>query len=172
MGRVDGETLQPEETMGNNITDVTLPTPSAQPISDPFLQEVVDVCNLAGLRVGITLSVGGTIITGQLVGVRDYLREYAKQWAAALPAPEGEEHFYAEKWTKAADEYERQLQERNEKIDRGEDVEPLPDPRFIHLADAKYVTGETITPASGGMLWRGRLSEIDGYSMGVFGPPR
>jgi len=41
---------------------------------------------------------------------------------------------------------------------------------YIHLRDAKiYAPGQNPLPANG-LLWRGRLSSVGGFSYGVFGP--
>lgn len=50
----------------------------------------------------------------------------------------------------------------------GFDQDVADEERFVHLENAVFVFGANdLAPVEGGFLWRGRLSEIAGWSMGV-----
>src|SRR5438309_374555 len=87
----------------------------------------------------ITLNVGGMLIAGELISGKTYLQEFTSQ---------------AEQTTSSK-----------------QNDEPLPDDEdrhYIHLRNAFfYMTGGTPVPGRGeGFLWRGRLSAVDGFTMG------
>jgi hypothetical protein len=125
------------------------------PTQDWVLEDFVRLAGrVDGFGIGVTLVVAGAVITGTLIGFREYFREYGKQWAKALGGGENA-RFAEERWSKV-----------------GEDdlaaLEHAATPRFsyVHLKNARFVTGTMLVPTKGGMLWRGRLSEVSGFSFG------
>jgi hypothetical protein len=130
---------------------------------DWFLAELVRRANESGLRVGITLYVGGAIVSGSLVGGRDYFEGIAETAAAAARDPASAERARTFFRSPAA-------MYRSGWGDAGElaEEEPL---AYNHLADARLftATGQPL-PGDHGVLWRGRLAAVDGFVLGAFAP--
>lgn len=131
---------------------------------DWFLAELVRRANEGGLRVGVTLCVGGAIVSGTLIGGRDYFEGIADNAAAATADPATAERARAFFRSPAA-MYRAAWGEGGE---LGPDEDPL---AYIHLADARFfiATGQPL-PGSHGVLWRGRLAAVDGFVLGAFEP--
>jgi hypothetical protein len=128
-----------------------------------MLEQLVGVANSTGIGFSITLSVGGSVMTGQLIGRAQYLRELADLLKPKIPAMG---QVYGE-W---ADEAERELQAEMHREDEPSG-DPEPAPRFIHVRALKVVgAGQGLLPTSSGFLWRGRLDRVDGFAFGEFGP--
>lgn len=141
----------------NASTDQTPePTPTDFTVPDLTLQLLANLAQRGSVDgVGLTLTVGGAIVTGQLVG--------RSEWFAGLHEAHGDR-------LAAVSEPFKKFDERvTEK--RGEEGDPT---RFnyIHLKGARYLTGAGFAPTEddAGMFWRGRLTEVSGWSFGMFGP--
>lgn len=121
---------------------------------DGFLQRLVNLASgEVNLEVGITLTVEGTLVTGTLISAQKYFKEFAANFSGAFPGgdPEGaiRQSFEAIGEPRPGDgEFPRQ---------------------FICLRNAYYVADSHHTPR-GGMLWRGKLSSVSGFSLGSFTP--
>lgn len=135
------------------------PPPDAQ---DWLLEEAVELANkIEGFSLAITLAVPGGVVTGTLIGAKEYYTRYGALWGEGLGGEAGrtvEEH-----WVQfGKDTHELFASEHPE-------TSPLPPPQYIHLRDARYVIGTSIVPDTAGLLWRGRLSEVVGFSLGTLG---
>lgn len=132
-----------------------------EPISDNvdrdwLLQHMVTHANqVHDFRQPITLWVGGGMISGVLVSGTKFFDEYIAEFVKPL-TPE------------AAESSERVLRNLGKNY-----YEPDPDPSavntvFIHLLDAKLWTPSGAIPSGSrpGVIWRGRLSQVTGYSLG------
>jgi hypothetical protein len=91
-------------------------------------------------RVSITLNVGGLLVSGTLINKESYLKEIYKGaiWKAL------------EKQTN-----EQEREPKNERL-------------YIHLKNSRfYLPGQPPIPRDGdGVLWRGKLSSVDGFILG------
>lgn len=124
---------------------------------DWHLQLLVEDANDFGVEVAITLFVAGGVITGVLTSGRVYFDRFADRFAAGWP-DEGRAELRASMAT-PGDVYPR--------LEPGE-KSPRRPAQFIHLRDAQLVTAQGNLPASGeGLLWRGRLTAVSGYSLGM-----
>jgi hypothetical protein len=136
------------------------------PDHDIFLASLVSLANTLGVEQGITLAVGGALISGQLIGGRQYFEELAAVVTSGATTGDQEvrsgiaDSFRA--WTAIYDK-----------------PDPLPDdyiapvPGYIHLRDARWIyPGGTVIPTNRGVLWRGKISAIDGFCLGQTGPAR
>jgi len=133
---------------------------------DYFLQDLVDKVNKTGFPFGITLNVGGTIISGTMITGREFFENISKMVVENLedfdPDPKLTEAF-----THFFNKYEGIYPIPFEKDKKEE--EPL-EIAFIHLKNAKfYQEGNPIIPGNVGAYWRGRLDKIDGFSFGFWG---
>lgn len=129
---------------------------------DWFLQSVISLAN-SGAEIGITLTVGGAVISGMLIAGRTYFKELADMIRGV--ADEEEEanpmlEAIAESWDKLSEIYDKP---------EGATAEWDPGPfGYIHLRNARvYAPGGGVLPSSpSGVLWRGRLTQISGFAIG------
>ncbi|MDB0529750.1 hypothetical protein LBW56_24070 [Ralstonia solanacearum] len=131
------------------------PSASSAPLSIPpaddwYLRNLVDLANRGGLECGITLTVGGTTITGTLVGGKKYFEQFGKLASEGWPGNEEDREHTRIEFSKPARLYESEDQSA---------------PSFIHLVNAKIVHPTAFMPNEG-MLWRGRLTAISGFALG------
>ncbi|WP_145153082.1 gas vesicle accessory protein GvpU [Paenibacillus xylanexedens] len=115
--------------------------------NDVTLEALVRVANI-GLSIGVTLSVGGALVSGILASGKEYMESVADLFEGVN---EQGEHL--------ASIYRR--------FAEGVYSEAIPDDaniEFIHLKDATIYHGTTDFNIS---LWRGKLSAVDGFSFGT-----
>jgi hypothetical protein len=121
---------------------------------DAFLTSLVDMANEGTASMGLTLFVSGTIISGTLIGAKQFFNELADLIVASELTPSaGDSPFSAS------------LRELGGDIENSAKASALV-PHYIHLKDARVVNlSELNSPST---LWRGRLAQIDGFSLGVW----
>lgn len=159
-GTVGG--MSDESTEGTEIEQVEAPTEaeletyarernSRQP--DTMLAIFVDLANRNGEGVGVTLTVGGSLISGTIVG--------RVQWIDGIMERYGEQvsgfRAFREVWT--------------EQVERFDSDEPMAAyESIIHVKDARWWGGDPDSPLpTEGAFWRGRLDQIQGWSLGTLG---
>lgn len=142
------------------------PTPAAaQPVSvvadqDWFLKATLEVLVSRGVEFKATLTVGGAIVSGTVISGATYFEELGNLLAAASAADGDMASLLGSQWKQYAAIYR--------KPDDAPDDWKSPPLGYIHLRKAHYFApGQPSIPA-GGMLWRGKLSSIDGFSIGGF----
>jgi hypothetical protein len=120
-------------------------------IGDWFLALLVRFANQEALTVGVSLIIGGVVVSGTLVGGKEYFEGFANELADA-----------------AKDE-DRELT-RTAFLKYREMYDPLPEEvpvEYIHLRDAHFVyPGRVAVPTNRGVWWRGRLGEVGGWNLG------
>ena len=142
-------TLDAEQSVD---ADLALQLDLHGPGNDWFLQKMVALANHGGLKFGITLAIEGQVITGELVSVAEYFKLYADSFVG--PGSDSEIRS-AIASLGAGPPAER-------------DGEPVP-PNYVHLRNARYVTaGGQRMPTTEGMLWRGKINAVSGWSLGSF----
>ncbi|WP_223472873.1 MULTISPECIES: hypothetical protein [unclassified Pseudomonas] len=121
-------------------------------MQDPFLKSLNAIVNGHKVTFGITLVVAGGVITGTLVSANSYIEAFANSFSEAFPGGPNENvraGFAA--WGQPG-------------------AEKIHD-EFIHLKDARYISGATLIPTNGeGVLWRGSLDSVSGFSLGAPNP--
>jgi hypothetical protein len=128
---------------------------------DDALRLLVHVVNDSGefeLGVPVTLQVSGTIVSGILIPHKAYWEAFrALLQGAGSPSREIGEAFTAPffEGIEAAKQAE-------------EDGVALPPPNYIHLRDAVVWTPGVDQPLPK-TLWRGRLSHVSAWSIGIYG---
>jgi len=137
-----------------------VPSPVGQP--DWFLQLLVGWVNKLPLDFGITLHVAGFLVSGNLIGGAEYFSGFASEFSGGFAgAPELAESF--RKAIADLGETYKTDEKAMEEVDR-----PLP--MFIHLKNARYFnTGGNPIPGNRGVWWRGRISEVSGFTLGTLG---
>lgn len=129
---------------------------------DPELVRLVQFINAVDTaEVGLTLHVKGCIVSGMLISAAQFYRLLVSEFSD----PNRSNGVGA---TTLADFYRPALQKVENAIASQSDEE-LPDPpRHVHFRYA-----QTVVNGQGSFirsLWRGRLTEVDGWSFGNFGP--
>lgn len=123
-----------------------------------------------GPGVGLTLNVGGVVISGRLISNWQWTQLNRDSFAES--SPNG--------FSKLLDEVLVSMKESRDEIATARTAaEALPQRyrnavldqdhvAFIHLTEARiYIPGQPGMPGNG-LHWRGRLSEVGGWSFGVF----
>jgi hypothetical protein len=127
---------------------------------DWHLRLLVEDANDFGVELPITLFVMGGVVSGVLTSGKVYFERFADQFAAGWPA-EGRDKL---RESMAAPGAVYPLLEPGEKSPRKRPAQ------YIHLRDAHVVGLTGHHPASReGLLWRGRLAAVAGYSLGRVG---
>lgn len=130
---------------------------------DWFLQDVIQLANL-GLGIGITVIAEGAVISGTLIGGKQFFEELgAEIGKASYSGGDGTDVLKAigDGWAANGQQYVKPA-------DAADDWSP-PEPGYIHLAGARiYAPGQQGMPQNRGVLWRGKLNAISGFSLGSF----
>ncbi|POO48432.1 hypothetical protein CPJ18_26275 [Agrobacterium rosae] len=112
-----------------------------------------------GLEINVTITVGGTMISGTVVSGHKYMQEISKAFRNAnTDSPEIIETL-AESFEAWAPVYHEPL--------KGPSIFALK-PNYIHLRRARAFDGSGNPVPQNGMLWRGKIAAVDGFSMGEF----
>lgn len=125
---------------------------------DWFLQMLVGMAN-DGLGISITLNVGGLLVSGNLVSGKDYLIEFGEVLSKSLDPENGEN----------AKGIRESYQNMAEDV-YGQDESKSAPPVYLHMKNAKYfsISGDSLPSNDEVSLWRGRISEVGGFSLGSF----
>jgi hypothetical protein len=152
------------QTEGLNMGIQTQATAAAAPAIAPLsqgpdwlLQHLVALVTDGPLEIGMTLQVGGFLVSGKLVSGARYFEGIASDFAHGLAAyPQVAQSVRA-----SFEEFGKLIYEGN----AGPSARPLP--HYIHLTDTKFFStaGEPV-PAGKGVWWRGRISEVGGFALG------
>ncbi|MGH8382613.1 hypothetical protein [Pseudomonas sp.] len=115
---------------------------------DPFLKSLNEIVNKHDISFGVTLVVAGGVISGTLVSAKSFIDGFADSFSSAWPGgPNESVRAGLEAWGQPAAESIHE--------------------EFVHLKGARYVFGKDFAPnVGGGMLWRGSLESISGFSLG------
>lgn len=148
-------TVQPKAVASAISADEDdLPLPPLEPY-DWFLGSLVRIVTSSRISIGVTLNVGGSLISGDLVSGREYFENVGREFNESLgrgPDAPGLFDDLAAVYKGQDDE-----QEEATKVVT----------QYIHLRGAKmYHPGQQPIPANRGIWWRGRLSAIDGFALG------
>lgn len=130
---------------------------------DWFLQFFVKMVNGSSTEIPVTLLIGGAILSGSLVSGHRYFDEIGAGFVEALTDKVP---------TDAIETFDGFMKKNSEVYTTEEGRETAGEPTFIHLREARYFhqSGAPI-PSNQGIWWRGRISEIDGWSFGgLIGP--
>lgn len=123
-------------------------------VKDQILEVFVISADGRGETFGLTLTIGGILISGTLIGID----EYHKLLDLQLRGEGGQK-----------DEQERPdartaVESRLKLAGQLEDYHP----EFLHMKDAHvFYAQELPSKDREGFLWRGKLDAVDGFSLGV-----
>ena len=118
-----------------------------------------------GVEFDVTLTVGGSIISGVLISGKTYFEELAVMMEENSNGAGDLSKTLADLWRPNGAVYAFEKPD-----DAPEDWSP-PSIGYIHLRNARYFLSGQPIPSAPGMLWRGKLSSVDGFSIGSFSAP-
>jgi hypothetical protein len=128
---------------------------------DCFLQSLISIVNDESASIPITLSVGGLLISGDMIGGKDYFNEFARQFKDGFRDISSETAATIEKAFKRLGDVYDSIQKESQ------GSAPISKPHLVHLRDAQiYLSGASPAPSEKVVLWRGRLEAVDGFSLG------
>jgi hypothetical protein len=125
---------------------------------DWLLEMLVALVDAQSVSVNITLSVGGSLVSGKLVSGKEYFNSFAEQVSSGF-----KDMGVSEATAKIMRE---QLAQPGE-VFHGESTDPKlkNKPNYLHLKNARIISG-TASYASQSTWWRGRLSAVEGFFLG------
>jgi hypothetical protein len=127
---------------------------------DAFLRALVNIVNTSDpkIELGITLSVGGTQVSGKVISGDTYFELFSQAFATSFGFKDA---ATTESVRESINSYG--VAYRGEQLN---DPDRLP-PNYIHIRDAK-VFGHGGDPfPDNGSLWRGKLSSVNGFHLGT-----
>jgi hypothetical protein len=153
-----------QETSAQKDQDEAEPNLFNQPEGvDWFLSYLIWLADGFSLEQGITLTVGGSMLTGALISGRTYFEELgtllkgiAQIHANDLDAGRSILDTLTKSYSQFSQVYE--------KPEAGGPY-PFRKTAYIHLRNARIVKPEGIVPTPGS-LWRGKLSDVAGFMLG------
>ncbi|UAL46609.1 gas vesicle accessory protein GvpU [Sutcliffiella horikoshii] len=115
---------------------------------DSILEFFVQAANSYDFSLDISLNVNGAVISGTLISAKDYFEAMSETF---------------EDGNEIAQKISEQLAATGESFESSKGAEA----NFIHLKNTKVYCGDSKpTPSEGKILWRGKLSEVDGFFLG------
>jgi hypothetical protein len=128
---------------------------------DWLLQSLISIVNNESASIPITLSVGGLLISGDMIGGKTYFNEFARQFK------DGFTDISSETAATIEESFQR-LGDIYDPLQKGPQGNvPLAQPHLVHLRDARiYHSGASRAFSEKSALWRGRLEAVDGFSLG------
>lgn len=128
------------------------------PSKDWFLQFLANLANRNRFELDITLTVGGILISGTLVGVREYFDALSTYFASPFDDS-----------GKNSEVLNQTFKEIGDQCTCVSPSEQTDSPSYIHLKNANFSDSQG-RPLSGdgGIWWRGRISEVQGFAPGKF----
>lgn len=118
-------------------------------MNDDVLAMYVKAANKHDFSLAITLNVNGALVTGTTISAQSYFEKVSENFQ------DGND---------VAQSLSEQLQGASESAANSSDEEA----NFIHLQEAQVYCGDSNpTPSKGKFLWRGKLSEVEGFFLGT-----
>lgn len=111
-----------------------------------------------GISIGITLVVGGSVISGNLIGAQEYFIGVGDAIKEGTTSKGGQSFRDAlsQRFHELASEYDEEGPSDEKEL-----------PSYIHLKEARVFAAGTDPMPSEGMWWRGRLDRVDGFTLGA-----
>jgi hypothetical protein len=125
---------------------------------DLMLETFVSLAEEQDFSFGVTLTIHGLLISGNIISFQKYLEGIAQGFESAT-GNQKIGQIIAESYRNASQEYSE--------IRREQGLEELPPRRYIHLSDARFRFGTSVVPPGTGVYWRGKLDEVDGFFLGI-----
>lgn len=110
--------------------------------------------------IGVTLTMGGTLITGNLISNRKYYRLFFEQMKNAMPE---KEHRYLANAFNTIDEQIPKTDEEKEVMSKilGRDTICLENPSYL-------INNNMVNMGNNNVPWIGRIEKVDAFVLGIF----
>lgn len=136
---------------------------------DPDLVGLVQLADAYGLEYPLVLTLSGQVLDGTLIGGRAFATDVADVVQGEDP-DETLRGALAQKFRQRADDLSdfgatSRLGDLDPEGADHEDLPPMPDVQFVHL---RHVTVSTASADRRLPLWRGRLDQVAGWTLGGF----
>ncbi|MCX4529997.1 hypothetical protein OG982_30725 [Streptomyces sp. NBC_01551] len=129
-----------------------------EPVLDMYLGLLVPLLELDERNhIPVTLTVSGAVIYGELISYDVWKSEWVK---LLQESTQGAGVDVLAKFPQSVDDVRQEL------VDAGELHVLKSPPRFVHLRDVSILGGSHSTTINH-RLWRGRLAEVSGWSLGT-----
>ena len=132
------------------------PTTVVDRTSDEVLRVLARLAQESGVEMGITVAVGGGVVSGVLIAREKWLDKYVLAYSTS--SEEGQE-------------VARRLRDAFQQEDLVGSEETPFRYHYLHLQDAQLVHGSTGLPADRGGFWRVRLDAVTEWSPGTLRAP-
>lgn len=157
-----------DDSNGQTLTAEASHQPSEEFMSsaprDWFLSELVRLVNATESRFPVTLTISGGILSGILISGKEYFEIFADDFAKFGNDTPENEAVLREFVAGYGSVYELPSAQEG-----ASDADILKAPQFVHLAAARFFApGQAPIPTNDGVLWRGNLDGISGFSLGAF----
>ena len=117
-----------------------------------------------GVHVPLTITTSGSVVTGTLIGSDEYFHAFVHRFTSA-DGTTGMDEPLADALRGVIDDAQRRT-----RLALDDHPTASADERaieFLHLADARYVSGLGFLPhGRAGVLWRCRVADVSGWSLG------
>lgn len=132
---------------------------------DWHLQNLISIVNKLDIQVGITLHLEGILVSGQLISAKAYFKKFADDFAYSYPGSQETKDSIRDSFASLAQMHdEPETETETEPVSTQEKNAAL---NYIHLMDCRTFTpGNQPIPTNGGVLWRGRINAVSGFSLG------
>lgn len=153
------------------VTSTATIVTTKPPASDWSLQELAQLANL-GVELGITLNIGGLLISGRLSSGQRFFEAAARRISETPFDVLDERRRVVGQDSEGSEILAAAFRKRAQAIYGPgglRDQQPETLPEFIHLADVYFYTPgvKGATPVNQPVaFWRGKISAIDGFFMG------
>ena len=121
--------------------------------TDWFLQWLVDFVSRTNISISVSLTVGGNMVSGMLISHNQYFETMSEKLSSAFEVG-GEETVQGMKDI---------ILSFRPQPHAGEEENA---PQYLHLAEAKTYAGPNGAISSSGVLWRGKISAVEGFTFG------
>ncbi|CAL4859993.1 hypothetical protein [Microbacterium sp. MM2322] len=132
---------------------------SRDPYLDFMLDRYFDVADQARGALGLTLMVGGAVVSGIAISRAEWIERTLTDFQPSNSAVV--EEYLRPIWSHLHD---HTVEESNR---RDEADLPTRARRFIHLREVRILNGATMNVST----WRGDLASVDAWSLGSWNPP-
>ena len=154
-----------EPDAADSETDDTSPSIfDQQPGVDWALAQLITWADHFDFQPGLTLFVGGLVVSGFLVSGRAFFKGIAHEIKSEAGSGNADEPNVSDV---IADNMEK-FEFLYPALEEGNESKPL-FPAYIHLREARvYNSGrDKPLPGNRGVFWRGKLTSVDGFNFGI-----
>jgi hypothetical protein len=124
---------------------------------DEVLEYLIKILEETDLGVSLTLCVNGSIISGQMISSKRYFEELSSIYSEKNITTN--DPSLIEKGLPILQQVKQFLQQK------GKSREEQDNPKYIHLEKVVIYPSNPSQPV-GATVWRGKLSSVDGFSIG------